>query len=45
MLLFLFASLSFFLSLHDAPKQVFLVNQNEGDAHLAPRSYSTDISK
>ena len=36
MLLFLFASLSVFLSLHDVPKKAFLVNQNGGAGHPRP---------
>ena len=36
MLLFLFVSLSVFLSLHDVPEKVFLVNKNGSKIPLAP---------
>ena len=45
MLLFLFASLSVFLSLHDFTKKGILVNQNGGQGSPGPRSDSTEFAK
>ena len=43
-MLFLFASLSIFLQ-RNAPKKVFLVNQNGGQGPLGPDSDGTEFAK
>ena len=45
MLLFLFATLSVFLTLHDVSKNVFLVNQDMGKTSLARRSNGIEFGK
>ena len=45
MLLFLFASLSVFLLLHDVPKKIVLVNQNGVGKAQAPLTDGTEFAK
>ena len=45
MLLFLFASLSVFLSLHDVSEKVFLVSKNGGKVPPGPQTEGTKFAK